>query len=385
MLVDYSLKMPKNIFAGEHGLENIEHLVKDAKKIMIFTDKGILGANLLEIPTQILDSLGKDYEILSDIPAEPDYHQAQHMVDAFKATGADFIIAVGGGSVMDVAKLASILATDEYTVKDLLDNPLLAKKQVPSLMIPTTAGTGSEATPNSIVAVPEKELKVGIVNPEMIADFVILDGRLIKNLPMKIAAATGVDALCHAIECFTSTKANPFSNTFALEALDLIMNNIIEACTNSEAMDAKNKMLLGSFYAGVAITASGTTAVHALSYPLGGKYHIAHGVSNAILLMPVMRFNEPVIKERLALAYDRVVHQPTENLITVDEKANYMIEKMGEIVKTLEIPTSLETFNVPKEDLDVLVEAGMQVTRLLVNNMREVTPEDARKIYLEVL
>lgn len=385
MLVDYSLKMPKNIFAGEHGLENIEHLVKDAKKIVIFTDKGILGANLLEIPIQILDSLGKDYEILSDIPAEPDYHQAQHMVDAFKATGADFIIAVGGGSVMDVAKLASILATDEYTVKDLLDNPLLAKKQVPSLMIPTTAGTGSEATPNSIVAVPEKELKVGIVNPEMIADFVILDGRLIKNLPMKIAVATGVDALCHAIECFTSTKANPFSNTFALEALDLIMNNIIEACTNSEAMDAKNKMLLGSFYAGVAITASGTTAVHALSYPLGGKYHIAHGVSNAILLMPVMRFNEPVIKERLALAYDRVVHQPTENLTTVDEKANYMIEKMGEIVKTLEIPTSLETFNVPKEDLDVLVEAGMQVTRLLVNNMREVTPEDARKIYLEVL
>lgn len=385
MLVDYSLKMPKNIFAGEHGLENIEHLVKDAKKIVIFTDKGILGANLLEIPIQILDSLGKDYEILSDIPAEPDYHQAQHMVDAFKATGADFIIAVGGGSVMDVAKLASILATDEYTVKDLLDNPLLAKKQVPSLMIPTTAGTGSEATPNSIVAVPEKELKVGIVNPEMIADFVILDGRLIKNLPMKIAAATGVDALCHAIECFTSTKANPFSNTFALEALDLIMNNIIEACTNSEAMDAKNKMLLGSFYAGVAITASGTTAVHALSYPLGGKYHIAHGVSNAILLMPVMRFNEPVIKERLALAYDRVVHQPTENLTTVDEKANYMIEKMGEIVKILEIPTSLETFNVPKEDLDVLVEAGMQVTRLLVNNMREVTPEDARKIYLEVL
>ncbi len=385
MLVDYSLKMPKNIFAGEHGLENIEHLVKDAKKIVIFTDKGILGANLLEIPIQILDSLGKDYEILSDIPAEPDYHQAQHMVDAFKATGADFIIAVGGGSVMDVAKLASILATDEYTVKDLLDNPLLAKKQVPSLMIPTTAGTGSEATPNSIVAVPEKELKVGIVNPEMIADFVILDGRLIKNLPMKIAAATGVDALCHAIECFTSTKANPFSNTFALEALDLIMNNIIEACTNSEAMDAKNKMLLGSFYAGVAITASGTTAVHALSYPLGGKYHIAHGVSNAILLMPVMRFNEPVIKERLALAYDRVVHQPTKNLTTVDEKANYMIEKMGEIVKTLEIPTSLETFNVPKEDLDVLVEAGMQVTRLLVNNMREVTPEDARKIYLEVL
>ncbi len=151
------------------------------------------------------------------------------MIDTFKKEAADLVIAIGGGSVMDVAKLASILATDGYTVKDLLDDPLLAKKQVPSLMIPTTARTGAEATPNAIVRVPEKDLKIGIVNPEMIADFVLLDGRMIKNLPKPIAAATGVDALCHAIECFTSAKANPISDTFALEALDLIMNNIIEA------------------------------------------------------------------------------------------------------------------------------------------------------------
>ncbi|GIN58983.1 alcohol dehydrogenase [Lederbergia ruris] len=385
MLVDYSLKMPKNIFAGEHALEQLETILsKDMKKVVIFTDKGILGAGLIEIPKQILESKGIDYSIISEIPAEPNYHQAQEMIDQFKKENADFIIAVGGGSVMDVAKLASILATDAYTVKDLLDDPLLAKKQVTTLMIPTTAGTGSEATPNSIVAIPEKELKVGIVNPEMIADFVILDGRLIKKLPKPIAAATGVDALCHAIECFTSTKANPISNTFALEALDLIMNNIIEACTNPEALEAKNNMLLGSFYAGVAITSSGTTAVHALSYPLGGKYHIAHGVSNAILLTPVMRFNEPAIKENLAKAYDRVVRGGNPDL-SVDEKSKYMITEFERIVELLEIPTSLKKFNVPESELEVLVEAGMQVTRLLVNNMREVTPDDARKIYLEVL
>ncbi|WP_280769767.1 iron-containing alcohol dehydrogenase [Paenibacillus sp. PastH-2] len=377
--------MPKNVFAGQHALEQLGAiLTADIKKAVIFTDKGVLSAGLTGIPEQILADKGIEYSIISEIPAEPSYLQAQEIVDRFKHEHADFIIAVGGGSVMDVAKLASILATDAYTVKDLLDNPLLAQKQVPSLMIPTTAGTGSEATPNSIVAVPEQELKVGIVNPAMIADYVILDGRLIKKLPKHIAAATGVDALCHAIECFTSAKANPFSDTFALEGLDLIMNNVIEACTNPEALEAKNKMLLGSFYAGVAITSSGTTAVHALSYPLGGKYHIPHGVSNAILLTPVMRFNEPAIQEHLARAYDRVVKDGNREL-SAAEKSRFIISELERIVAVLEIPTSLKTFNVPESDLEGLVEAGMQVTRLLVNNMREVTPDDARKIYMEVL
>ncbi|MGV3010124.1 iron-containing alcohol dehydrogenase [Streptococcus thoraltensis] len=385
MLTDYNLKMPKNIFAGENALEQIETIIPErTKKIIVFSDKGIQGAGLLEIPLTILDKTGIDYEIITDIPAEPTYHQAQEIVEYFKFLKGDFIIAIGGGSVMDTAKLASILATDEYGVKDLLDNPLLAKKQISSLMIPTTAGTGSEATPNSIVAVPEKDLKVGIVNPEMIADFVILDGRLIKNLPLKIAAATGVDAMCHAIECFTSNKRNPFSNTFALEAFDLIFNNVIEACQNPDALDAKNKMLLGSFYAGVAITASGTTGIHALSYPLGGKYHISHGVSNAILLMPVMTFNEPVIKEYFAEAYDRVVKDGNKDL-SVEEKSQFILNGMGDIVKTLKIPTSLKEFDVSEDDLEGLVEAGMQVRRLLVNNMREITADDAREIYKQVL
>ncbi|MEB5920206.1 iron-containing alcohol dehydrogenase [Enterococcus innesii] len=385
MLTDYSLKMPKTIFAGEHAIEQLKPIINSGvRKIVLFTDKSLLALGLIDLPIQLIEEAGIEYTILSDIPAEPNYHEAQAMVDAFKNEQADFIVAVGGGSVMDVAKLASISATDEYTIKDLLDDPLAAKKHVRSLMIPSTAGTGAEATPNAIVGVPEKDLKIGIVNPEMIADFVLLDGRMIKDLPKPIAAATGVDALCHAIECFTSAKANPISDTFALEALDLIMNHIIEACTNPEALEAKRSMLLGSFYAGVAITASGTTAVHALSYPLGGKYHIAHGVSNAILLTPVMKFNEPAIKELLADAYDRVIHDGDQTL-SIDEKSAFMINRLENIVRILEIPTSLKTFHVPEEDLEGLVAAGMEVTRLLVNNKREVTPEDARAIYQQIL
>lgn len=162
------------------------------------------------------------------------------------------------------------------------------------------------------------------------------------------------------------------------------MNNIMAACDDPNAMGAKNKMQIASFFAGVAITASGTTAVHALSYPLGGKYHIAHGVSNAILLAPVMRFNEPVCREKFAAAYDRCVHGE-KTCATAEEKSAYLVAWMEKIVKDLEIPTSLKEFGVPEEDLDSLVEAGMQVTRLLVNNLRQVTPADARALYREIL
>lgn len=386
MLKNYNLKMPGVVYSGESALIELQKIIEEntVKKIALFTDKSIRKTGLLELPLKQIYQSGADVEILDDLPAEPTYMQAQALIEAFRATGAELIVAVGGGSVMDTAKLSSILATDDYIIKDLLDDPTRGRKYVKTVMIPTTAGTGAEATPNAIVAVPEKELKVGIVNDEMIADYVILDAQMIKYLPRNIAASTGVDALCHAIECWTSNKANPFSDLFAIQALDLILNNIVTACNDPDAMDAKNKMQLASFYAGVAITASGTTAVHALSYPLGGKYHIAHGVSNAILLTPVMRFNELVCRDRFAMAYDYCVHEEAQ-CTTPEEKSRFLLEWMENIVRKLDIPVNLKEFNVPAQDLDALVEAGMQVQRLLVNNMRQVISADARAIYQSLL
>ena len=370
MLTTYSLKMPHAVYGGENAMDNITAILKsnNVKRVAMFTDKGIEGAGLFALPEAAVKASGADYYVLDDLPAEPSYMAVQKLVDQFKASGADLIVACGGGSVMDAAKLASVLVTDEYGVKELLDEPGRAKKCVPIILIPTTAGTGAEVTPNAIVAVPEKELKVGIVNENMIADYVILDAR------------------AHCIECFTSNKANPFSDLYALEGLDLILNNIEKACDDPEAMAEKNRMQIAAYYGGLAITASGTTAVHALSYPLGGKYHIAHGVSNAILLAPVMRFNaeHPAVKERLAIAYDRCCHEE-KTCTTVDEKAKWIIAKLEEIVKHLDIPTSLKTFGVPESDLEGLVESGMQVQRLLVNNMRPVTANDARKLYQEIM
>lgn len=384
MLTKYTLGMPQQVFSGEDSLSNIPDVLaaEGVKKLAVFTDKGIQGAGLLDFPMNYVKKSGVDYVILNDLPPEPTYEQAQKLVDQCKEYGANFILAVGGGSVMDTAKLSSTLMTDQYTIKDLLDDPKKAHKTVKVMTVPTTAGTGAEATPNAIVGVPERQLKIGIVNNSLISDYVILDSIMIKRLPRKIAAATGIDALAHCIECFTSNKANPFSDTFALEGLDLIMNNLIAACDDPEAMSAKTVMQIGSFYGGVAITASGTTAVHALSYPLGGKYHIAHGVSNAILLVPVMKFNEPEIRSLLAKAYDRSIRG---NASTEEAKSKAIIDRMGEMVEYLDIPKSLKEWNVPESDLDSLVEAGMQVTRLLVNNRRKVTPEDARAIYSQIM
>ncbi len=382
MAVQYQLKMPGIVYSGEDSLEHIAEISQGHKRATVFTDKGIFRSGLTDKPVELLKKSGLEVTLLDELPAEPTCDQAQKTVEDFRKTGADLIIAIGGGSVMDAAKLASVTATDRYTVRDLLRNPLLAEKSVKTLMIPTTAGTGAEATPNSVVAVPEEENKVGIVNPLMIPDSVILDGNMIKKLPKKIAAATGIDALAHALECYTSKKANPFSDLFAMEALKLIFENLIPACEDENAMEAKNKMLLAAFYGGVAITASGTTAVHALAYPLGGKYHIPHGVSNAMMLLPVMRFNEMECIPEFVKIHDSMGEDVRR---TSEEKGNWLLRKLEYFIKELEIPSDLKEFGVGREDLTELVTAGMEVQRLLVNNKRPVTEEDARRLYLEIM
>ncbi len=380
----YSFKYPSVVYGGENALSSIETVLRGKyTKVALFTDKGIQGLGLLDEVLKLIEKAGVEVDIFNELPTEPSCDEAQTVINDFKNKKSEFIIAVGGGSVMDIAKLASVLSTDEYTVRDLLDNPTIAKKQIKTLLIPTTAGTGSEATINSIVSVPERELKIGIVNEAMIADYVILDVNMVKALPRKIAAATGIDALAHAIECFTSNKSNPFSNLYSFEALKLILNNIEKACDDKDDLEAKNAMLIASFYAGVAITSSGTTAVHALSYPLGGKYHIPHGVSNAILLVPVMKFNEEYCRDEFAQIYD-ALNQDT-GVTDKAEKSKWVIEKLDKLVDHLDIPKKLSELGIGAEDLEFLVEAGMNVQRLLVNNKRPLTHEDARKIYLEIM
>lgn len=383
MLKNYSIRLPGRVFSGEKALDNIIDVVHGKyRKATVFTDRGIRSSGIVDAPVAKLKEAGIEVEIIDQLPSEPTYEQAQQVIDCFREQHADFIVAIGGGSVMDIAKLASVTASGKYGVKDLLENPSLANKTIRTMMIPTTAGTGSEATPNSIVAVPEKELKVGIVSEEMLADYVILDGAMIRNLPEKIAASTGIDALCHALECYMSTKANPFSNLFAMQAMKLIFSSIEKACLAKDSMAEKQNMLLAAFYGGVAICASGTTAVHALSYPLGGKYHIPHGVANAIMLVPVLKFNSAACEKEFSEIYDAVCGGTN---IPPAEKSRAIIRRVEEIIRRLSLPTTLTGYGVSRDDLNMLVEEGLAVKRLLNNNKRTVGYEDAKRLYSEVL
>lgn len=369
---------PRAVYAGENALNALSILLASYQKVAVFSDRGIEKAGVLLKPIELMQNAGCEVSLLLDIPSEPTCDQVQEVVERYRLVGADAIVAIGGGSVMDVAKLCSVLS-GEHTVRDLLADASLARRTVLTVMVPTTAGTGAEATPNSIVLVPEEELKVGIVSSQMLPDAVILDGEMLHGLPRHIAASTGVDALCHAIECFTSKKATPFSDLFAIEALKLIFANIESACLDEEDIQAKSAMLLAAYYAGEAIACSGTTAVHALSYPLGGKYHIPHGVANAMMLMPVMRFNFEACHDDFERIYDALGEAGAA------DKATWVLDRMESIVKILDIPTKATRYGISVDDLDFLVTAGLNVQRLLGNNKRTVTAEDARKLYLELL
>ena len=373
------LTIPAVTYAGPGSIEKITEIIKreQTSSILIFTDKGVRSVGLTKGIEEICAAVKTT--VIDDLSSEPSYQDVERVIAEVCVAHVDLIIGVGGGSVMDAAKLASIVLGADYGVRDLLKDPMIAKKYIKSLMIPTTCGTGSEATCNSIVAIPEQQSKQGIVNTCMIPDYVILDADMIKHLPPKIIASTGVDALAHVVECFTSKKATILSDTYAKEGAVKIFRNIRQAYADADNMEAKTEMLIGAYYGGIAITGSGTTAVHALSYPLGGKYHIPHGVSNAILFAHVMEFNKDACTDRLALLCDAVSPEKHEEVANI--KADYIIEEIKDIVKKVHIPTNLEELGVKKEDMDFLVRAGSQQKRLLVNNCKDLSLENIRYLY----
>lgn len=377
--------LPPRLYYGKGSIQELEGIFKKekTKKVALFTDKGVEKCGLCDSTLAICRKCGVVCKVFDEVKAEPSVQDVKHVIDEAMDFSCDLILAIGGGSTMDTAKLASVLIGADYTIYDLLNVPSLAEKKIRTVFIPTTCGTGSEATCNAIVAIPEESSKKGIVNNDMISDMVILDVDMIMHLPKSIVAATGVDALAHCVECYTGNKATPLSDLYAKAGARLIFHNIVKAYKNPEDVDAKMSMMLGAFYGGVAITGSGTTAVHALSYPLGGKYHIAHGVSNAILFAQVMEFNRDACSKQLAELCDEI--EPSMYGEDEETKSKFVVSKIAEIVKDTEIPVNLEKFGVTKNDLDFLVTAGSQQQRLLVNNRKKLSLDDIRKIYQSVL
>ncbi|GMB01507.1 iron-containing alcohol dehydrogenase [Pelosinus sp. IPA-1] len=382
----YSLLNIGKIVAGAGCIEQIKDIVADyqAKNVVIITDQGVWNSGLVEKPKTLLEGAGVNVHIINDTPPEPTVDQVNDIFQAANEFACEMIIGIGGGSSIDTAKIVSLLLTNHVNLRDLVKGKVqIIHRGVPTLMIPTTAGTGAEATPNAIVLVPEEELKVGIVSDKMVPDCVILDPTMTINLPKHITANTGMDALCHAIECYISKKANPFSDTFALKAITLISRSIRIAYNEGQNLAAREDMLLGAMFGGISIATSSTTAVHALAYPLGGKYRIPHGLSNAILLAHVMKFNLDATEEKfkdIAIAMGINVVG-----ISTREAAEKMIDNLYSLISDLDIHANLRDKGITEDDLDLMVESASKVTRLLDNNPKVMTKDDIREIYKKLL
>lgn len=349
------------------------------KTILLLSDVGVKKSGIIDSIAAACKKAAKEVVEFYETPTEPSEEDASAVAERFRANKIDAIVAVGGGSVLDMAKILAVLIGSTTTVGDLFEDRLPASRAVSLYMVPTTAGTGAEATPNSILYRPTLKLKVGIVCGLFIADKVILDPELTLGLPPAVTASTGLDALCHAVECLVSNKANPLSDVLAVEATRLIFANLRTAYQDGRNVEARAEMLLASFYAGICIACSGTNIVHALSYPLGGRYRIPHGVSNAVLLAPAMGFNSVVAAAKLAQLARFV---PGYQAGMYDgEAAELVIRELESLARDLGIPRKLNELGVAFEDLDIVVEDAYKVRRLLDNNPREVGKEDIRKIY----
>jgi alcohol dehydrogenase class IV len=286
---------------------------------------------------------------------------------------------LGGGSSIDVTKVVSILVTNGGPIDRYIGVDLVEKPGIPTIMLPTTSGTGSEVTPIAILTDTKDKLKKGIVSPYLYASVAIVDPILTISVPPKITANTGMDALVHAIESYIGKKANPFTECLSLKAIRLISENLRTAVTDCENIEARYNMSLGSLLAGIAFANAGVGAVHALAYPLGGQFHLPHGLSNTLMLRYVMEYN---IVSRLD-KFAKIAEAMGENIkgLSIRDAAQLALDAMVKLAEDINVPTKLRQVEIPKEAIPQLAEAGIKVTRLLSNNPRKLSLEDIIQIY----
>lgn len=351
-------------------------------RLCLVTDAFLHNSGLLDPALANLQTHGWHVQIIDDVVADPPDHVVLAAAEKARTHGAELVVGLGGGSSMDVAKLIALLLGSDQPLEEMYGIGNVKGPRLPLVQIPTTAGTGSEVTPISIVTTGETT-KAGVVSPILYADLAILDAALTVGLPAKATAATGIDAMVHALEAYTSKHLkNPVSDVLAIKALELLSGNILEACTNGRNLAARQAMLLGSMLAGQSFSNSPVAAVHALAYPVGGIFHVAHGLSNSLVLPHVMRFNAPAAAPLYAELASVVVPGCTGSNA---EKTDALIGFFELVAAETGIERTLREVGVQESDLGRLASDAMKQTRLLGNNPRELTEDDAFAIYSAAL
>lgn len=380
MIGRFTFQAPSNILFEPGASRKIDELVAGhgTKRVMLVTDKGVRGAGLTEGAEASLAAAGIEVSVFDDVVADPPSHVVEAAVAACQNNKIELVLSIGGGSALDTAKLVAYLARTPDRLEDIYGVGLAKGKRLPLLLAPTTAGTGSEVTPIAIVTTPTTEKK-GVVSAVLIPDWAILDPELTLGLPASVTAATGIDAMVHAIEAYTSkVKKNPMSDQLARQALGLLSANVRRVCQDGSDLEARAQMLLGSMLAGMAFANAPVAAVHALAYPIGAIFHVPHGLSNALVLRHVLEFNLQAA-EALYAELAEIVKPGSSG--SQAERARAFIDEMTAIGRDCQVPGSLAAVGIGRDDLKKLAEDAMKQTRLLVNNPRELTLDDAYAIY----
>ena len=385
-----TLLQPQKIVFGTGCIETFTDDYKQMglQRLFVLTAPPIRP--LIEGTLDELKAAGIAVEVFQDIVAEPTVNDFKRILEVARQFRADSVVGIGGGSVLDVTKLVAAFINSDQQVEDCFGTGFIRRKGLWFACLPTTAGTGSEVSPNAILLDERDHLKKGIVSPFLIADAAYVDPKLTWTVPAKVTADTGMDALTHCIEAYTNKFAHPSVDIYALQGIRLIAANLERAVTlardnkpadlsdNPAYVEAREALAFGSLYGGLCLGPVNTAAVHALSYPLGGEFHIPHGLSNAILLPSVMKFNMPANIKRHAEVAIALGCEPGKN---DEETAQRGVDFIYRLAAAVGIPDKLTALGIPQTAVDGMAKAAMQVQRLLKNNPREVTEQDARNIY----
>lgn len=370
------------------GIGSISKIIEEislfnANHIFIVTDKGLILSGIVDKVVNMIKGKVRTVRVFSDVPADPPIDTVYKCLSEAKKGKLDLIIGIGGGSSLDIAKMLSIVYESKQSIDEMFGINLVKKRGIPKILIPTTAGTGSEVTPIAILSDEREFLKKGVVSDYLFPEVAILDGELCRTLPPSPTASSGMDALIHAVEAFTSVNSNSYTDYIAVRAIEIISEHIRTVWANGENIEGRQAMLEGSLLAGQAFANAGVTAVHAFAYPLGGKFHIPHGIANCLMLIPVLRFN--IIGNIDKFSKLGKIFYPDKFFDDKRESALAVLNFLEELIIDLRLPKKLREFNITEKDIPELAEGAIKVTRLLQNNARKVTLKDAEQIYAEAL
>lgn len=348
----------------------------EIRRLFLVTDQILIDLGLIDDALASLRGAGITVEIYSEVVPDPPESVVLEASAKAKAFGADLVLGIGGGSSLDTAKLVAATAVSDQPISEMYGVNQITGNRLPLVLVPTTAGTGSEVTQLSIVTLDETS-KVGISSPVLYPDLALLDASLTLGLPSAATAATGIDAMVHAVEAYTSRiHKNPISDQLAVSALKALHSNIERACEDGSDLKAREAMLFGAMQAGQAFANAPVAAVHALAYPLGATFHVPHGLSNSLVLPAVLRFNAEAADDLYSELASHLDLEPTSQAL---------IDEFVRIAKVTRIETRLSQVGVEEQHLEQLAEDAMKIERLLINNPREMTYEAALACYQSVL